>query len=103
MSERKKVIKAMNSTFIEDQQKMSESRSSELAELEKTQQERAQQIEILSLDSDHVSENDDVTENSSNENDENLNSIDNENINENDLQLDATIRSGQTVRLTEKM
>ena len=80
-----------------------QSRISELTELEKAQQEKTQQIKILSLDDDHVSKNDDVTENSSDENDENLNLIDNENIDENDSQLDTTTRSGRTVRLIEKM
>ena len=82
----------MNSTFIEDQQEMSESRISELAELERAQQEKAQQIEILSLDND-------VTENSSDENDENLNLIDRVTIQisihekNNDDKLEFTTRS----------
>ena len=93
MSERKKVIKTTNSTFIEDQQGMPETRISELAELEEAQQKKAQQIEILPLDNN-------VTENSNDENNKNSNPIDDEN---DSLQLDATIRSGQTVRLTKKM
>ena len=98
MPEKKKVIKMTNLIFIkdEDQQRMSESRILKLTELEEAQQGKAQQVEILSLDNN-------VTENSSDENDENSNPIDNKNIDENDLQLDATIRSDQTVRLTEKM
>ena len=93
----------MNPTFIEDQQRMPESRILELAELEEAQWEGAQQVEILSLDSDPANENDDATEDSSDEDDENSNLIDNENIDENSLQLGAIIRSGQTVRLTKKM
>ena len=95
--ERKEVIKAMNPTFIEDQQGMPEPRISEPAELGGAQRGGAQQVEILPLD-------DDATEDSSDEDDENPNPIDNENIDENDgLQLDATTRSSQTVRLTKKM
>ena len=87
----------MNSIFIEDQQKMSEqSRISESAELEETQWEEAQQVEILSLDNN-------VTENSSDENNKNLNLIDNKNIDENSSQLSTTIRSDQTVRFIKKM
>ena len=105
--ERKKVIKATNPIFIkdEDQWRMPVPRISESAELE-----RAQQIKILSLDDDdHADEN--VTENSSDEN-EFLNLIDRvtiqtsiceENDDENDDKLGVTTRSGQTVRLTEKM
>ena len=63
----------MNSIFIEDQQKIPVSRILKLTELKKAQQEKAQQIEILFLDSNHVNEN--VIENSSDEN-EFLNSID---------------------------
>ena len=75
MSEKKKVIKTTNSIFIENQQRMPESEISELVELERAQQEKAQQIEISSLDDDHVIDNKNVTENSSDENDENLNLI----------------------------
>ena len=94
--ERKEVIKARNPTFIEDQQGMPEPRISEPAELGGAQREGAQQVEILPLD-------DDATEDSSDEDDENPNPIDNENIDENGPQLGATTRSGRTVRLTEKM
>ena len=108
MPERKKVIKTMNSIFIEDQQKMPVPRILKSAELERAQWERAQQIEILSLDSSHAVEN--VTENSSDEN-EFLNLIDRvaiqtceKNNDKNDRQkLKTTTRSDQTVRLTEKM
>src|SRR5438034_10310167 len=101
MPERKKVIKMMNPTFIEDQQEMPEPRILEPAELGEAQQERAQQVEMLPLDDDHASENDDATENSSDENDENSTSIDNENIDENSTQLDAKTRSCRTGRRTE--
>ena len=101
--ERKKVIKTTNPTFIEDQQGMSEPEISKPAELERAQQEGAQQVEILPLDSNYASEKDDenTTENSSNEN-EFLKPIDNEK-DEFGPQLDATTRSGQTVRLIKKM
>ncbi len=93
MSERKKVIKITNSTFIEDQQKMPEPEISELTELEEAQWEEAQQIEILSLDDDYADENDDenTAKNSSNE-DEFLKPIDDEK-DKFSLQLDTIIRS----------
>jgi len=89
---------------------MSESEILKSAELEKAQWEEAQQIEISSLDNSHVSENNDenVTKNSSNEN-EFLNLIDRVTIqtcekNDNDRQkLKTTTRSGWTVRLIKKM
>ena len=80
---------------------MSESRILKSAELERVQQERVQQIEILSLNNDHADEN--ITKNSNNEN-EFSNLIDNKNVNEDDDQkLNAITRADQTVRLTEKM